>query len=317
MRRRCWNLLSAATLGAQGLVGDLQSGLRYDAYRHIARGDSSMRSSSSRITILATVFAVAGMLVSLPADSSADDLTWLLAAGAAARPDYEGSDELELFPLGSFRASYGSGEYLELTGARSSGSAVRLLVNLVDSSQFDMLEFGLLLQYRLERDDVENDAVEALGKVSSAIEAGTFFAYKADPFKLSVSLAKDVSNEHDGVLIELAADHKTQLSDTFQLTTGISSTYASNDYMNSYFRVTTAGAIASGLSEYDPDAGFKDVGLRLTTVWAGPGSGWEHVRIMGMFSLFRMLGDAADSPIVDDEGDDTQLFGGIAVGWQS
>ena len=38
---------------------------------------------------------------------------------------------------------------------------------------------------------------------------------------------------------------------------------------------------------------------------------------MGMLSWFKMLGDAKDSPIVDDEGDDSQIFGGIAVGWQS
>ena len=34
-------------------------------------------------------------------------------------------------------------------------------------------------------------------------------------------------------------------------------------------------------------------------------------------SWFKMLGDAEDSPIVDDEGDDSQIFGGIGVGWQS
>ena len=38
---------------------------------------------------------------------------------------------------------------------------------------------------------------------------------------------------------------------------------------------------------------------------------------MGLVSWFHMLGDAEDSPVVDDEGDASQLFGGIAIGWQS
>jgi len=233
------------------------------------------------------------------------------------RPDFEGSDDLEVFPIGSLRYWTGSGEYLELVGARSSGSAARLAFNVVDGSSFDGVEFGPMLQYRFERDDVDSTAVELLGKVDAAIEAGVFFKVDlVEDIKFTGAVAKDVSDKHDGSTIEIGLEHTSTPIDTLRLTTGIASTWASNDYANAYFAVTAAGAAASGLTQYDPDSGFKDVGLRVNAVWAGPGAGWEHLRILGLVSWFRMIGDAKDSPIVSDEGNDNQLFGGLAVGWE-
>jgi outer membrane protein len=276
-----------------------------------------MRNFSNRFAVVATGFSVAAAMALSPSAASASDISWLIAAGVSARPDYEGSDTHEAFPIGTFRASLSSGEYVELVGARSSGSAARLAINLVDSSQFNFLEFGPILQYRLERDDVDSNAVEALGKVDSAIEAGGFATFKTESFSIGASGAQVVTNENDGFTVELYTEYTVRPTDTWSLTSGLASTYASNDYQNAYFTVTAAGAAASGLTQYNSGAGFKDVGLRFSTAWAGPGSGWEHLRLMGLVSWFHMLGDAEDSPVVDDEGDASQFFGGIAIGWQS
>ncbi len=43
----------------------------------------------------------------------------------------------------------------------------------------------------------------------------------------------------------------------------VGSAYASGDYMDSYFSVSPAQALASGLNEFDADAGFKHVGVDL------------------------------------------------------
>jgi outer membrane scaffolding protein for murein synthesis (MipA/OmpV family) len=247
----------------------------------------------------------------------AEEPHWLLMAGAVGRPDYEGSDDTEAFPFGSFRVWWESGRYVELVGARSSGSAARLEANLLDTvHEINLVELGPVVQYRLARDDVDNNAVDALGDIDAALELGAFVALKFEDLRVRLTGAHDVSDEHDGDVVELAAEYRAKLSDTFTLTSGVASTWASKDYMKTYFGVTAAGAMASGLPEYSADSGVKDVGVRFTAMWAGPGQGWEHLRLIGLLSWFSMLGDAQDSPIVDDVGDDNQLFGGLAVGWE-
>ena len=90
----------------------------------------------------------------------ADEPNWIVAAGASARPDYEGSDDREAFPFASFKMWWDSGRYVELVGARSSGSAARFAANIIDKTRVDIFELGPVIQYRLPRDDVDNDAVE-------------------------------------------------------------------------------------------------------------------------------------------------------------
>jgi outer membrane protein len=42
-------------------------------------------------------------------------------------------------------------------------------------------------------------------------------------------------------------------------------------------------------------------------------SPWEHWSLMGAVAYKRLLGDAADSPVVDDEGNANQFVGGMLV----
>jgi outer membrane protein len=276
-----------------------------------------MKIRSHHPFVLSIVFALGVFVFTVPAHAQARNPDWMIVGGISGRPDYEGSDTAEAFPFGAFQARWASGRYVELTGARSSGSAARLAVNLLDSERFEVLELGPVLQYRVERDDVDSNRVEALGKIDAAVELGAFVALNLDPVKISATGAGDVSNSYDGGMIELAADWKAKLSNAWQLTSGIASTWAGDEYMQTYFGVSAGGALASGLPQFGASSGFKDVGLRFTTMWAGPRGEWKHFRLMGMLSFFKMLGDADDSPVVDIEGDDKQIFGGVGIAWQS
>ena len=83
--------------------------------------------------------------------------------------------------------------------------------------------------------------------------------------------------------------------------------------MGTYFSIGTQDAFRSGLKVYDADDGFKDVGLGLFAMWGMPD--WEHFRIAGKMSYFRLIEDAEDSPVVDDAGSANQLFGGLMLVW--
>jgi outer membrane protein len=75
--------------------------------------------------------------------------------------------------------------------------------------------------------------------------------------------------------------------------------------------VTAAQSAASvaGLAAYDADAGIKDVYFGLTT--NVPLSDVWTLKLSGRYS--RLVGDASDSPIVEDEN---QFFGGLGLSYR-
>ena len=90
---------------------------------------------------------------------------------------------------------------------------------------------------------------------------------------------------------------------------GAMSTYASGNYMETYFGVSPANAFRSGLPVYSADAGFKDVGgtvggvMYLSKEWA----------LSAGLQYRRLLSEAKDSPIVSDRGDANQWIAGVGI----
>ena len=230
-----------------------------------------------------------------------------IAAGTGMRPDYEGSNDYDVFPIGALKVWWDDGRYAELVGAQSSGSAVRLAGNLIPNSP---IEFGPVFQYRLERDNVQSGRVDALGEVDGAFEAGVNAAYRMEQWLLEATWVYDISSKYEGHVLELAGGYDEKLSDNLGVSLTAASTWASDDYMDTYFGVSAAdAALIPGYTAHNPDAGFKDVGGRASFSWAG--DGWGGWKLIASFSYFRLLSDAEDSPIVDESGDANQFFGGL------
>ena len=72
-----------------------------------------------------------------------------------------------------------------------------------------------------------------------------------------------------------------------------------------------ADSARSGLNTYSADAGIKDAGLGVTLTYKFTDN-WD---VTGLANYTRLLGDAADSPVVDDEGDENQFFGGLTINY--
>jgi outer membrane scaffolding protein for murein synthesis (MipA/OmpV family) len=79
--------------------------------------------------------------------------------------------------------------------------------------------------------------------------------------------------------------------------------------MESYFGVDSRNRGSSTLPDYRASSGIKDAGLSLLGLYKFNQS-WG---MLGLISYTRMLNDAEDSPLVDDEGDKNQVKGFLAV----
>lgn len=224
--------------------------------------------------------------------------------GIAAVPDYEGADDFRLLPLVDGRVAYGE-RYVAIEG-----NAIR--ANVVAAEGF---EFGPIASFTFARDtDVENTAVAKLGRIKDAYEVGAFAAKTFDlggshTLRLSMQGVHDVSDVYGGYVITAGATYATPVGERLNFLFDLGASYASDDYAETYFSVTQAGAAASGLAAFKAGGGLKDVGARFTASYR-IGDNWG---VVASASYRRPLGDFADSPVVNSGGSADQLSGGLGV----
>jgi len=227
------------------------------------------------------------------------DTTLTAGLGLAIVPEYEGSEDYKGAPIVYVKSQWASGQYVQFLGTT-------LMGNVLPSNTWQV---GPLLRYRAARDNVKNDKVDDMEKVDAAWELGGFAGFQYNHWNAKVEAAQDVADGHDGLLMTLTGGYTLPIGNAASMNLSLSTTYADEDYMQTYFGVDAADAARSGLQRYDADAGFKDVaGTVLATYRFAPNWG-----LMAAVRLTRLLGDAADSPVVDDEGSATQLLAGAAA----
>ena len=221
----------------------------------------------------------------------------IIGLGIGFAPDYEGSDDMRAVPLLQARFTFTNGMNLGLFG---------------NTLRFDMCpdaawNVGPMLRYRAERNDVDNEKVDRMETVDAALEAGAFLNYNIENWVLLFSAAADVSDAHDGSVLDFGIGYRQPLSPQAKLTVFAKGSYASEDYMETYFGVDAADSARSGLPNYEADAELKDVALGGLLQFNID----ERWGVLGLLQYTKLLGDAADSPLVDDEGSDNQLVVGL------
>ena len=234
-----------------------------------------------------------------------------VGVGAGFIPDYEGSDDYKAVPVIGARYTWASGRFAKLGGAGGVEQAARLSLNLVDQRVTSTWTIGPLLQYRLKRDgsDLDDSRVKKMQDVDAQTEAGAFIGWHKDRVNVEVAFSSDISDKSNGSLGYLSGDYKIPYGAKTTFILGAHLTYASSNFMDEYFGVNKKDAARSGLKRYRADSGLKDTGLKAGMLYSFNPT-WSMFASMG---YTRMLGDAEDSPLVDDRGDKNQLSGALAA----
>ncbi len=220
--------------------------------------------------------------------------------GVVATPDYEGSDDTTGIPMFMFNQTYNSGRYVKLVSGN-------MKVNLLANKHYSL---GPVLNYRLGRDDtisIDNKRVSKMSSIGDAWEAGVFAALDINNVLLGVELLTDISNEHDGWLIQPYTGYRFQTTPNLTIVPTFFVTGADSDYMDTYFGINAGNRGTSGWANYSASSGVKDVGINVLANYTP----WDQWGVMGLFSYKTLLNDAKDSPIVDDEGNNNQFTLGV------
>lgn len=234
-----------------------------------------------------------------------------IAPAIGVAPDYVGSDDYRFVGGPAGRIGFSENRYVELV-------ATQLSSNLINHEYWRL---GPAAKYRFGRSDVEDSAVDRMTDIDGAFELGLSggieLANGVNPryrFRVNGDFLYDVSGEHEGFVASLAMRYWLPLGKAFDLGLGIGSSYASEDFNDTYFSVNATDSGLSGLSVFSAGAGIKDVtGLLALVMHLSPK--WH---IAAGLRYQKLISDAADSPIVDVRGSDDQIIAGVgfAYSWQ-
>ncbi len=205
-------------------------------------------------------------------------------------PKYEGSKDYQVFGV-PLVAPAGGNEFgfIQFRGPED------LRFRVINWNGF---EAGPLTGWRFDRDESESSTLNGLGDIDGGLVLGGYAAYHFGVFTPFVSYSNQVTGDDTGGLLRFGAEAPLTIIGGVKMIGQVGATWADDDYMDAFFSDPRVGYVA--------ESGVKDVYFGLNA--DVPLSDRWNLKLIGQYS--RLVGDAADSPIVESEN---QFFGGLGL----
>ncbi|MEN2494932.1 MAG: hypothetical protein TECD_00842 [Hyphomicrobiaceae bacterium hypho_1] len=231
-----------------------------------------------------------------------NDLLPTLSVGTtiSIAPRYEGSSNYKssispfLFP--NFSGPVGLVDFRGIDDIR-----LKLLQN-------KMFELGPLFGYRIGRHEDDCKKLKGLGNIDDGLVLGGFMrASLFSSIYASLSLHHLATGDKNGSQLRFGLEYEIQPITNASIIARMVATYADEEHMGKYFGITEVQHYNSGgtFRRYNAEAGIKDFNFSLG----------GNIKLYNMFQLnligryARLIGHAADSPIVDKEDQFSASFG--------
>jgi len=253
------------------------------------------------LLIAAAASAAAEEHANMP-PTRAEGLHGSIGLGIGLRPEYEGAKDREMRLMPNINLRYG--DTLFLRGMTAGANLFKQ-----QTAQGLVVTAGPLLALRRGRNAGDNAALTGLGDIDRSLDAGAFVRLRMGGWQAGADVRKDVSNGDGGTTVNLSAGYGRPLAPKLQLRATIDTTWASAAYMNTFYGIDATQSLNSGLARYDAGAGVKSVG-------AGLMADYGFSRDWGAFASLRykrLVGDAADSPIVAGLGTESQVTTSVGL----
>lgn len=223
------------------------------------------------------------------------DIVVEIGAGGAMRPGYEGAKGYEFNPTGFFTL-----HYLWLPGVG----------NVKKERADDGFSIGPSFRYVYKRDSGDHPELRGLGNIDAAFELGGRIAYQWGLFRPWLAVRHGLGG-HSGIVAETGLDLRFRPGAATEFSIGPRASFATGEYMRTYFGVTPAESARSGLAAYNPGGGIKGAGLEVS----GRYELTQHWALVGSAYYERLIGDAAASPVVK-VGNENQITARLGLSYK-
>lgn len=241
----------------------------------------------------------------------APDWSFTASAGVLASQTYFGDDETQISIFPNLRFEYGERFVIGLGGVEYT------------ALKTENFAAGLVVRYDFGRDEdgsnpfsVSGDETTdliGLGDIDGTVEVGGFVEYSISNFTAELEARQGVDG-HEGLVAEAQVKYNTIFDLVGQpafLSIGPSISYGDDNYNSTYFDISAAQSIASGLTQYDADGGLNTAGME-ATLFRPINEKWS----MALFAEYdHLLGDVANSSLVEKRGSESQVTGGLFLNY--
>ena len=233
------------------------------------------------------------LAIGLGTAHAADDLVVTLGGGLKTEPGWDGSKSYVLSPF-------------PIIG-------LRFLRSPLTGQPTTDTGFGIAPSFRYlsNRSFGPASPMTGLPDVATAFEAGLTVDYTDSNWR-AFATARQGFGGHHGQTFELGIDGILHPMDKLTLEAGPRVSFATSDYMRTYYGVSAASSAATGVAAYDPGGGYRGAGVagRITydidRNWLVRGdASWTH-----------LSDKIAASPIMRAEGNREQFSVGLGVAYR-
>jgi outer membrane scaffolding protein for murein synthesis (MipA/OmpV family) len=158
------------------------------------------------------------------------------------------------------------------------------------------------------RDQSDDASLRGTDDVDWALALGAGGGYRYDWFRAFVQ-ADYGFNGYSGWRGQIGADYVGEPGPRWTMSLGPRVSWAGGDYMETYFSVPVGAPVAP--DGYEAEGGLRSVALAGNAAYAMT----DSVFLLFNVRYDRLVGDAADSPIVE-EGDENQVAVGMGVSYR-
>lgn len=210
-----------------------------------------------------------------------------LGPGVLWTPKFEGSREQRVIPIPAVELRFKQDVFFVSAREGIGGT-------LLDLAGF---KAGPILRLNFGRDEGSSVFLRGLGDVPVTVEGGGFLKYDFGPFAGARIEVRRGLGGHNGWLVDIGADGRLPLG-SVGFSVGPRISIADGNYNRAFFGVDEQQAARSGYARYEPGFGIRSVGASASALW----SITDKITAVAIVSYGRLVGPAADSPIVNGPG---------------
>lgn len=227
---------------------------------------------------------------------------WRVSAGAGVLviPEYVGSDEVQILPIPVIDVTYKD----------------RVFLNFYDGLggylyKSDGLNVKTSLGFEFGREEDDDQSLAGTGDIDDAATLNLEASYHIGQFSPFVSI-KQYLGGTEGLQGEIGVESFFSLGEDLwtdpTIKLGVSAEYSDEDHMEGYFGVNSQQSLRSGIARYTPEAGFSAAKAEFSFIYPFT----EEWTATTMVEYSQIIGDAADSPLVEEEN---QFGGGVFISY--
>ncbi|WP_086933883.1 MipA/OmpV family protein [Agarilytica rhodophyticola] len=228
-----------------------------------------------------------------------------MGIGLEYEPTYAGSDEYsteaDAFARTFYRNTKGQRFYLSL-------GEIGILQPLPNDMQFQAF-----IEYEEGREVSEDDTLQGLNEVDSTFEGQFILAKRFHNVSVFGVLQPDLTGDaNKGLVWFIGATFDHLLAPNWRMNSRVDVSGGNREYMQTEFGITKEETMRTNFDAYTPDAGLKSTTVSITSEFYFT----KQLSLLGTIELEHYFSEAADSPLIRDEGSKSTVEAGVLLRYQ-